>query len=191
MAKEGIEVIRANNRRVATAKKATALTAKNLQAAKKAGDKAVESAQKTIESATKDHDETTKELKDAEKSQEAAQKKWEVVDLVEEDEEKQNSSSGSKKRAGASSDSEIDSNKKIRSISDIPNEIIVSGCGLVEVNGTYKRDVNIWSHARSYSKEGQWKGKDITNANDSPAPPSNGWEVTKIGVEPPPEISWE
>ena len=139
---------------------------------------------------------------------------------IEEDEEKQNSSSGSKKRAGASSDSEIDSNKKIRSISDIPNEIIVSGCGLVEVNGTYKRDVNIWSQARSYSKEGQWKGKDVTfviyqfictrswcirirsekmgspnfiysNANDSPAPPSNGWEVTKIGVEPPPEISWE
>eukprot|EP00956_Cyclotella_meneghiniana_P016518 scaffold26080_cov43-Cyclotella_meneghiniana.AAC.7 len=89
MTNEGIEVIQANNRRVATAKKATALTAKNLQAAKKAGDeaqkllelaqKAVEAAKKSIELATKDHDETTKELKEAENSQEAAQKKWEVV----------------------------------------------------------------------------------------------------------------
>ena len=89
MANEGTEVIHANNRRVATAKKATALTAKNLQAAKKAGDeaqkllelaqKAVEAAKKSIELATKDHDETTKELKEAGNSQVAAQKKWEVV----------------------------------------------------------------------------------------------------------------
>ena len=89
MANEGTEDIHANNQRVATAKKATALTAKNLQAAKKAGDEAqkllelaqqaVEAAKKSIELATKDHDETTKELKEAENSREAAQKKWEVV----------------------------------------------------------------------------------------------------------------
>eukprot|EP00956_Cyclotella_meneghiniana_P026731 scaffold58490_cov20-Cyclotella_meneghiniana.AAC.2 len=90
MAKEGIEVIQANNHRVKAAKRAAAGTARNLEAAKKAGDvaqKALEAAQKaveaankgleeakktadtakkTIEAATTDHDEATKELKDAE-----------------------------------------------------------------------------------------------------------------------------
>eukprot|EP00956_Cyclotella_meneghiniana_P004051 scaffold4911_cov47-Cyclotella_meneghiniana.AAC.9 len=111
MAKEGIEVIQANNRRVETAKKATALTAKNLQAAKVA-----------LEAAQKDHDEATKELQDAEQSQKAAQKKWEVVDLVQDDEEKPKSSSGSKRRACSSSDSTNASKKAKQAVLDNVDE---------------------------------------------------------------------
>lgn len=176
MANEGTEVIHANNRRVATAKKATALTAKNLQAAKEAGDvaqetldaaqkvveaaqKGLEAAKKTIEEATADHDKAAEELKDAEKSQEAAQKKWEVVDLVKEDEEQPKSSSGSKKRAGASSDSKANASKKVRS--DIPKEVTVEGCGVSEVNGIYKRIIDDDGRgAPRYFKTGQLNGKD-------------------------------
>eukprot|EP00956_Cyclotella_meneghiniana_P016519 scaffold26080_cov43-Cyclotella_meneghiniana.AAC.8 len=222
MANEGIEVIQANNRRVAAAKKAAAGTERNLQAAKKAEDmaqealdaaqkvveaankgleaakKTVDTAKKTIQVATKEHAEAAEELKDAEKSQEAAQKKWEVVDLVEEDEEKPKSSSGSKKRVGLSS-SEANATKKVRSDSNVPEEVLVEGCRLAEVNGIYKRIVD-YDGSPQYSKEGRYKGEDVkfqinrlnrwyievrrkngriltcyTNENDSPVPPSDGW----------------
>eukprot|EP00956_Cyclotella_meneghiniana_P009985 scaffold13791_cov36-Cyclotella_meneghiniana.AAC.2 len=174
MAKEGIEVIQANNRRVAAAKKAAAGTARNLQMAKKAGDlaqgaleaaqKALEAAQKTIEVATKEHDEASEELKDAERSQKAALKKWEVVDLVEEDEEKlknSNDISNSTKRAGVFSDSETNTNnKQIKSGSKIATEITVEGCGISEINGNYKRNV-YYEGTPMYWKKGQWKGQDV------------------------------
>ena len=65
MANEGSEVIKANNRRVATAKKAAALTARNLQAAQKAEDaaqKALEAAKTAKKVALKEHDEASEEL---------------------------------------------------------------------------------------------------------------------------------
>ena len=165
MAREGIEVIQANNRRVAAAKKAAALTAKNLQAAKDA-----------LEAAQRDHDEATEELKDAEESQKAAQRKWEVVDLVEDDdddEEQPESSTGSKKRAEASSDSAANASKKVRSNStvaqevlarsdiNVADEITVEGCGVAGANGSYKRYCNNRYGAPQYSKEGQYKGEDV------------------------------
>lgn len=55
MAKEGIEVIQANNHRVAAAKKAVAWTAQNLQAA----NVALKAARKTVEAAQKTHVEAT------------------------------------------------------------------------------------------------------------------------------------
>ena len=121
MANEGIAVVQTNNRRVAAAKKAAAGTARNLQAAIKAGDvarQALEAAQKAIEVSRKEHDEATKEAKNAEQSQKAAQMKWEVVDLIDEDdnEEKLKSDNGSKKRLGeSSSDSQVRASKKVRS----------------------------------------------------------------------------
>eukprot|EP00956_Cyclotella_meneghiniana_P004050 scaffold4911_cov47-Cyclotella_meneghiniana.AAC.8 len=116
MAKEGIEVIQANNRRVAAAKKAAALTAKHLQAAKVA----LEAAQKAVEAAQKDHDEAAEELKDAEQSQTAAQKKWEVVDLVQDDEEQEKNCSDCKKRSDVSSDSEANEDKGLIIHNDRP-----------------------------------------------------------------------
>ena len=209
MAKEGSEVIQANNRRVSTAKKAAALTARNLQAAKLA----LEAAQKTVEAAQKDHNEATDELKDAEQSQKAALKKWEVVDLVEDDEEKTKSSNGGKKRSGVPSDSEANNaGKKVKSDSDIPEEVLVEGCGVAGVNGTYKRDT--YCHGSLlYSKNGQWKGQDVRfdifslcypkktwfisaqcgvlylNASDSSVPPSDGWGLSQYGIAPPPKIT--
>ena len=204
MAREGIEVIQANNRRVAAAKKAAALTAKNLQAAKVA----LEAAQKAVEAAQKDHDEAAEELKDAEESQKAAQKKWEVVDLVQDDEEQAKNCSDSKNRSDVSSDSAANANKKARTDSDITEEITVEGCGIAEVNGTYTRDRDLNNFPR-YSKEGLWEGKIVmfeiyrscqdpiwyiaiihnpargrhlfayfyVNRNKSSVPPSDGWEV--------------
>ena len=144
MANEGIEVIQANNRRVAAAKKAAALTARNLHAAKLA-----------VEVAQKEHDEATKELKDAEKSQKAAQEKWEVVDLVEDDEKLPNTKSieGRKKRAGVLSVSQAIVSKKVRSDSEFAEEITVEGCGVAEANGIYKRN-GYCDEVPKYSKRG-------------------------------------
>eukprot|EP00956_Cyclotella_meneghiniana_P040569 scaffold199301_cov33-Cyclotella_meneghiniana.AAC.3 len=206
MAKEGIEVIQANNRRVAAAKKAAAWAAQNLQAAKEAAHQA------------------TEELKDAEKAQEAALKKWEVVDLVEvdKDREKPMSSNASKKRAGESSDLKVNASKKVKSDSLIPEEITVEGCGVAELNGIYKRVCN-YCGAPKYLKEGRWKGEYVwfvvyfrgcrttttvsrhwsigirakrgnykyfyRNQNTSFLPPSDGWVVYLDGVEPTPKIT--
>ena len=216
MAKEGSEVIQANNRRVAAAKKAAALTARNLQAAKlalEAAQKTVQAAQKAVEASQKDHNEATDELKDAEQSQKAAQKKWEVVDHVEDDEEKTKSSNRGKKRSGVPSDSESNNaGKKFKSDSDIPKEVLVEGCGVAGVNGTYKRDT--YCHGSLlYSKTGQWKGQDVRfdifclaypkriwfisvqcgvlyrNASDKSVPPSDGWGLSQYGIAPPPKIT--
>eukprot|EP00956_Cyclotella_meneghiniana_P003384 scaffold4079_cov44-Cyclotella_meneghiniana.AAC.9 len=209
MANEGVEVLEANNRRVETAKKAAALTARNLQAAKN-----------TVEVATKEHDEATKELKDAEQSLKAAQKQWEVVDLEDDDKgEKPEGNNDSKKRSGASTDLLANASKKVRSDSDsdVPEELLVEGCGVAEVNGTYKRNGDFHGAPR-YFKEGQWEGEDvefvirqgdfdiwwyiliwIEGEDDSlyyfPAesetstPPSDGWMISYYGVAPPPKIT--
>ena len=214
MAKEGIEVVQANNHRVAAAKKAVAWTAQNLQAA----NVSLKAARKTVEAAQKTHIEAAKELKDAEQSQKAALKKWEVIDLFQDDEEMPKSSDDSKKRAEVPSDSEANVSKKVRSDSDFAEEVTVEGCGLAEVNGTYKRDGNRCGSPR-YSKKGQWKGENVWfhilykatgnfwhivilrsprsgriaglyyNQDGSLVPPSDGWFVYNSGVEPPPKIT--
>ena len=205
MANEGIEVIHANNRRVAAAKKTVDLTARSLQAAKLA-----------VEAAQKNYNVATKELKDAEKSQKAAQEKWEVVDLVEDDEQKPKSNYGSKKRVGVSSISEVNNaSKKARSDSNIPKEVLVEGCGVAGVNGIYKRDGE-YNGSPQYIKEGEYKGDDVmfkvqrhslklwlirierkkrgdifcySNWNETFVPPINGWCIRSYGVEPPPKIT--
>eukprot|EP00956_Cyclotella_meneghiniana_P022766 scaffold43428_cov22-Cyclotella_meneghiniana.AAC.2 len=160
MTNEGSEVIQASNRRVATAKKAAAGAVRNLRAAKIA----FKAARNAVEVAKRECNEASEELKNVEQSQEAVLKKWEVVDLVEEgeddddDDETLKCSNKSKKRAAASSDLQIIQNKRVRSISDNPDEIILSGCGVSEANGTYERDGDHNGSPR-YSKKGKWKGE--------------------------------
>eukprot|EP00956_Cyclotella_meneghiniana_P003386 scaffold4079_cov44-Cyclotella_meneghiniana.AAC.11 len=210
MANEGVEVevLEANNHRVATAKKAVALTKRNLQAAnfaleaaRKAAHKAIKAAKKSVDVAQKEDDEANEELQDAKRSLKAAQKKWDVVDLVEEDEEDP----------------------------DAPEEIIVKGCGVAEVNGTYKR-IGDYQGAPRYSRKGKWRGDvrfeirgELKQGEDveffvqrfdelecwfirvvgsggrsisvygaeieTSTPPKNGWETLFYGVGPPPKIT--
>ena len=149
MANEGVEVLEANNHRVATAKKAAAITARNLQGAKTA----LAAAQKAIEVAQNEDDQATEELKDAEQSLKAAQKQWEVVDLVEDDNgEELEGSNGSKKRSGASTDMRVNASKKIRSDSDsdVPEELLLEGCAVAEINGIYKRNGDFWGRSKVF-----------------------------------------
>ena len=168
---EGSGEIEANDRRVATAKKAVALTARYVEAARKA-----------LEVAQKEHSDAQEELTEAETAQVAAQKKWEVVDLAEDDDNdedkagdtinlvdnnaKKTESSGSTKRAATSAE---DTSKKARRVSAEPRdeagpeEVVLEGCGVHEVNGTYKKDESLphWYYGnRKYVMKGQWKGKD-------------------------------
>eukprot|EP00956_Cyclotella_meneghiniana_P026093 scaffold55624_cov22-Cyclotella_meneghiniana.AAC.1 len=160
--------------------------------------------EKTIKVATKEHDEAAEKLNNAEQSQKDVQEKWDVIDLVQDVEDESNSKKGTKKRAGLSS-SEANANKKSRSDSNILEEILVEGCGLAEVNGSYKRV------GFEYWKEGQFKGEDVrfqiyrravwvncgvlicglySQWNSISVPRSNGWKV-HLGVEPAPKITAE
>ena len=52
----------------------------------------------------------------------------------------------------------------------IPNHIMVSACGNVELNGRYQREpegsgmFREYNHAPVYTKKGEWKGKNVTFA---------------------------
>lgn len=84
-----------------------------------------------------------------------------MVDLVEDDNgEELEGSNGSMKRSRASTDPQVNASKKVRSDSDsdVSDELLVEGCGVAEVNGTYKRNGDCLG-APQYSNNWQWKGE--------------------------------
>eukprot|EP00956_Cyclotella_meneghiniana_P003859 scaffold4649_cov72-Cyclotella_meneghiniana.AAC.21 len=104
------------------------------------------------------------------------------------------------------------SNKKMRACSDVADEVIVTECGVAEVNGTYRRN-GYSCNAPKYSKLGRWKGQEIEiqiyrvlskdwyicimskyirffhAKSYGSLPPVDGWKVLDGGVEPSPMIS--
>lgn len=100
----------------------------------------------------------------------------------------------------------------IKACFDVADEILVTECGLAEVNGIYRRCGDSCS-APKYLKTGQWKGQEIeiqiyrVLSKDwyicipskytrfyhakkyGSLPPAEGWEVLDRGVEPSPMIS--
>lgn len=177
---EGSGEIEANDRRVATAKKAVALTARNAEAARKA-----------LEVAQKEHHDAQEELKEAEKSQKAAHKKWEVVNLADDNDNAIISFSRDPKNRWKEEsewkmlvesipmidgghfnyekarregfpmrefDSESGESEKDNEEADYPEQLIVEGCG-DEINGTYKRHGAALSR---WIKTGKWNGENVT-----------------------------
>jgi hypothetical protein len=154
---EGLGEIRANERRVATSKKAVSLAAKSREAAEaaltkaedafKIAEAALKAAQKDTDAARQEEQEAKADMEDAEKCLGEAKKKWEVIDLAEEDTSDVNESN-----QGAAP------NKKARRTEGItlPDEIVVEGCGLPVVNGIYNRCKTF-----KYSRNEQWDGKDV------------------------------
>lgn len=101
---------------------------------------------------------------------------------------------------------------KIKACFDVADEVLVTECGLDEVNGTYIR-CGYSCGATKYLKTGQWKGQEIEiqiyrvlskdwyicipskytrfyhAKNYGSLPPAEGWKVIDRGVEPTPMIS--
>ena len=168
-----------------------------------------ETAKKSVESARENLDCSREEVKVVKALMEEAEGRWEVVDVDDEISTASQSSSGTG-GIGATAKTSNDTSETI------PSMVVVEGCGVGKVNGTYKicnRHISGWT---TYWKRGRWKGEDARyeirllwwgwrisvsySGNNTEqlyeyanrtfgtfdAPPINGWTVTDAGILPVP-----
>ena len=186
-----------------TAKQMSALAKKSADTAKRNADTAKSNVGKVTENrkaAHSQYDDSKKEVAEAEKFLKEAEGRWEVVAIDSDNESEENESRKKQKMANV-------------------DTILVEGCGMPEVNGTYKwSDDTYYNGVRQYCKQGQWKGRHtefeiyyeshaewkcwlIFGVKDSlylfegprgeaAEMPSNGWKALHNGVNPAPTLKF-
>jgi len=153
-----------------------------LESAKKLADTTksnYNASKKTREDVQSQLQNTKKEVADAQQFLAEVEKRWEVIDVDAEEvatsqsegsnnnkkrkantetssqESNDNSGGGSTAEANQPSVNELDSSTAVTGSS-----IVLIGCGLSEVNGTYKRDGERFCYPR-FTKEGLWQGRGV------------------------------
>jgi len=145
-------------------------------AAATAANKVMEKAKKSMDMSTKHvesmHDMSTKakkEVEDAQKFLAEVEKRHEVIEITDDDDTVLSNEDGGNKKRKVSLSPQISSNVGSRDTTSNNNnnsssstrgveQLVVEGCGLSAVNGTYKRRPGLCNNFPVYTKATNWNG---------------------------------
>jgi len=226
MSSEGSREIDAARKRLAAAKTQAASASTNMESAKAmmaAAEIMMTNAQSQIQSSSKELDDATIFLVEAEK-------RWEVIDIDEVPDSPEEKRKNKRRKVpslpivdvttsqapAAAIDARASTNAVAVGTATSSNvdKVIVEGCGLSEVNGTYDKK-GLHNGSPRYIRRGQWEGRTVqfvirctasgkrwrllvfdTDGNyiellykshgNPTNPPKSGWKVKDKGVEPAP-----